>query len=181
MYKTECKEQVWPDGVLRSTVDAAIKKIDLGNSRVSYDSIKNELQTLRQLRHPNIVSLYTAFVLPKTEILWIVMGLAESGSTLDALRWRMKKKMGPYEETTIATILFYTLHGLDYLHKRGMIHRDVKVENIMLDGAGHVKLIDFGLACELRGFEEPVSPTGSLIYMAPEMIRDNMGGRHTDW
>ena len=51
----------------------------------------------------------------------------------------------------------------------------------MLDAAGHVKLIDFGLAVEVRQEDEPVSPTGSLIYMAPEMIRDHSGGRHTDW
>jgi len=71
--------------------------------------------------------------------------------------------------------------GLEHLHAHGFIHRDVKVENIMLDARGHVKLIDFGLACELKGSDGPVSPTGSLIYMAPEMIRDHRGGRHTDW
>jgi serine/threonine protein kinase len=51
----------------------------------------------------------------------------------------------------------------------------------MLDSRGHVKLVDFGLCCELKGPDERVSPTGSLIYMAPEMIRDHRGGRHTDW
>ena len=51
----------------------------------------------------------------------------------------------------------------------------------MLDARGHVKLIDFGLALEIHSEEEPVSPTGSLIYMAPEMIRDHSVGRHTDW
>jgi serine/threonine protein kinase len=56
-----------------------------------------------------------------------------------------------------------------------------QVENIMLDARGHVKLIDFGLAVEVRLDDESVSPTGSLIYMAPEMIRDHSGGRHTDW
>ena len=66
-------------------------------------------------------------------------------------------------------MLSETVLGLEHMHAHGLIHRDIKVENIMLDGAGHVKLIDFGLSCELRGYEEPVSPTGSLIYMAPEV------------
>jgi serine/threonine protein kinase len=56
-----------------------------------------------------------------------------------------------------------------------------QVENVMLDARGHVKLVDFGLACALTAEEAPMSPTGSLIYMAPEMLRDAVGGRHTDW
>jgi serine/threonine protein kinase len=55
------------------------------------------------------------------------------------------------------------------------------VENIMLDARGHVKLIDFGLSQEISQEEEPMSPIGSLIYMAPELLTKSMGGRHTDW
>ena len=59
----------------------------------------------------------------------------------------------------------------------------------MLDSRGHVKLIDFGLVFELKhgkdlkqgSLGEPMSPTGSLIYMAPELLQFRMGGRHTDW
>jgi len=51
----------------------------------------------------------------------------------------------------------------------------------MLDEKGHVKLIDFGLATPFVNDEEPMSPTGSLIYMAPEMLREKTGGRYTDW
>jgi serine/threonine kinase 32 len=51
----------------------------------------------------------------------------------------------------------------------------------MLDENGHVKLIDFGLSVEVKNEIEPLSPTGSFIYMAPEMIKEKTGGRHTDW
>lgn len=51
----------------------------------------------------------------------------------------------------------------------------------MLDDTGHVKLIDFGLSVEVKNDIEPLSPTGSFIYMAPEMIKEKTGGRHTDW
>ncbi len=61
----------------------------------------------------------------------------------------------------------------------------IKVENMMLDGAGHLKLIDYGLSQELKAGAsvagEPMSPTGSLIYMPPELLRDKIGGRFTDW
>jgi len=51
----------------------------------------------------------------------------------------------------------------------------------MLDSFGHIKLIDFGLACELTGDVMPIEPIGSVMYMAPEMIAFRTGGRHTDW
>ena len=56
-----------------------------------------------------------------------------------------------------------------------------QVENVMVDANGHVKLVDFGLACAFDAEEMPLSPMGSLIYMAPELLTHNVGGRHTDW
>ena len=80
-------------------------------------------------------------------------------------------------------ILSEVVVALQHMHKNGYIHRDVKVENIMLDARGHVKLVDYGLAIEFKGDEHemPMSPMGSLIYMAPELLSDRTGGRHTDW
>jgi len=86
-----------------------------------------------------------------------------------------------FEEHEARVLLAETVLGLQHMHSRNFIHRDIKVENVMLDASGHVKLVDFGLACEVSATEAEMSPTGSLIYMAPEMIRDHTGGRHTDW
>ena len=50
----------------------------------------------------------------------------------------------------------------------------------MLDRHGHIKIVDFGLAVQIKAESTPLSPTGSLIYMAPELL-SGLGGRHTDW
>ena len=60
----------------------------------------------------------------------------------------------------------------------------LKVENIILDERGHVKLVDFSLAVPIYAntdLEQPMSPKGSLLFMSPEMISEKTGGRHTDW
>ena len=86
-------------------------------------------------------------------------------------------------EDQARVILSEVVVALQHMHKYGYIHRDVKVENIMLDAEGHVKLVDYGLAIEFNGDEHemPMSPMGSLLYMAPELLSERVGGRHTDW
>jgi len=56
-----------------------------------------------------------------------------------------------------------------------------QVENIMVDRSGHIKIVDFGLAMKITEAAEHMPAIGSLIYMAPEALRDQVGGRHTDW
>ena len=94
---------------------------------------------------------------------------------------RVKATNRGFAEAEAQVLLAELVLGLEHLHKHHFVHRDVKVENVMLDAAGHVKLIDFGLARDVPALDEPLSPTGSLIYMAPELLRASRGGRHTDW
>ena len=115
--------------------------------------------------------------------LFFVVDLASGGDLFFHLVARIQATGGGFAEDEARTLLAEVVLALTHLHAHGFVHRDVKVENVMLDARGHVKLVDFGLACALAaGAEEgPMSPTGSLIYMAPEMLRDSTGGRHTDW
>lgn len=78
-------------------------------------------------------------------ILKIVMEYCGAGSVSDIMRLRKKT----LSEDEIATILSDTLKGLEYLHLRRKIHRDIKAGNILLNSEGHAKLADFGVAGQL--------------------------------
>ena len=94
---------------------------------------------MRQCKHPNIVQFYTAFVTGKK--LWVVMQLMDCGSVLDVLRyWEQRKEGGVLSEPVIATILRDVLLALDYFHKNGQMHRDLKAGNILLSSSGAVAL-----------------------------------------
>jgi serine/threonine protein kinase len=71
--------------------------------------------------------------------------------------------------------------ALEHLHKHNIVHRDVKVENIMLTDEGHVKLVDFGSAVKISREVSCMKTAGSLIHTPPEVIVYKVGGRFTDW
>lgn len=85
------------------------------------------------------------FTLIRVIILQIVMEYCGAGSVSDIMRLRKKT----LQEDEIATILSDTLKGLEYLHLRRKIHRDIKAGNILLNNEGHAKLADFGVAGQL--------------------------------
>ncbi|KAJ7124737.1 hypothetical protein C8R43DRAFT_1030583 [Mycena crocata] len=161
-----------------------------------YAQIKDELSVMELLHHPNIVEYYGIEV--HRDKVYIFEEFCQGGSLAALL------EHGRIEDESIIQI--YTmqmLDGLAYLHAQGIVHRDIKPDNILLDHRGVIKFVDFGAAKILaknqrtiqrsrRGLDNstPALPgfpvkgvnqnslTGTPMYMSPEIIKNEKRGRH---
>mmetsp|Transcript_20557 Transcript_20557/g.53437 ORF Transcript_20557/g.53437 Transcript_20557/m.53437 type:complete len:452 (-) Transcript_20557:144-1499(-) len=144
----------------------AIKKILVDKSD-PVQKLAAEINVLRDLDSTHIVKyLGSFFVKPSLNI---VMEYCEAGSVADIMRLRRKTMREP----EIATILQGTLLGLQYMHSRRHIHRDIKGGNVLLTRAGVVKLADFGVAGQLsETTKKRKTVIGTPFWMAPEIIQE---------
>ena len=131
------------------------------NTKEFIQRFENEAQFVARLEHPHIVPLFDYWRDPDGA--YLVMRYLRSGS----LRDRMKK--GPLSCDEILTILDHVSSALDLAHRSGVVHHDVKPENILLDRDQNAYLSDFGIAEESSATKDG-GVRGSPAYMAPEQI-----------
>ncbi|XP_031494173.1 serine/threonine-protein kinase BLUS1-like isoform X4 [Nymphaea colorata] len=152
----------------------AVKCLDLDRCNSNLEDMRREAQTMSLIDHPNVIKAYCSFVVDRC--LWVVMPFMAQGSCLHIMKVAYPDG---FEEAVICSLLKETLKALDYLHKHGHIHRDVKAGNILLDSTGFVKLGDFGVsACMFdKGDRQRSRNTfvGTPCWMAPEVLQSGSG------
>ncbi|XP_064077991.1 cyclin-dependent kinase 10-like [Macrobrachium nipponense] len=125
-----------------------------------------EIILLQKCKHPNIVALKEVVVGRSLESIFLVMEYCEQdlASLLDNMQT-------PFMEAQVKCIMIQVFKGLAYLHNQEIVHRDVKVSNLLLTNTGTIKIADFGLARELGYPMSPMTPqVVTLWYRAPELL-----------
>lgn len=133
---------------------------------------KNESKAISILNHPNIVKVYDVSVTDQLQ--YIVMEYID-GITLKEY---LKQRNGALTWKEVVHFATQVLSALDHAHSKGIVHRDVKPQNIMLQADGSIKMMDFGIARFSRAQSQTVSDKaiGSVHYISPEQAK----GDHTD-
>lgn len=145
----------------KTSQEVAIKEVNYQDDEELLD-IMSEIDLLKNLNHVNIVK-YHGFI-QKQHNLYIILEYCSMGS----LKSLLTKNRRPLNEREAQLYVKQTLCGLNYLHEQGVIHRDIKAANILLDSHNTVKLADFGVSTMVNN--TAMTLAGSLNWMAPEII-----------
>lgn len=146
-----------------------VRLADLKSEKVR-QKLQTEISIHTSLDHPNIVKMYTSF--RNSEYVFMVLELCERGA-LDELL----KRNGKLKEKYVSRFISQLVKGLTYLHKqRSVVHRDLKLANLFLDGGLNLKIGDFGLSAIIRNGEKRKTVCGTPNYIAPEVLFGKEGG-----
>lgn len=126
--------------------------------------IDNEISILRQSEHPNVMACYDVI---ETEKAWFL--LTEFCSNGELFDYVSDKES--LEEREAKEILEQILNGLSYLHEDQICHRDIKLENMLIDHQNRIKIADFGMATMFKEGEKLETRCGSAHYMCPEIVK----------
>ena len=169
-------------GINATTGDLlAIKHVEVNPKAAGQDkekikelvgSLDQEIDTMQHLEHPNIVQYLGCE--RREYAISIFLEYIPGGSIGSCLR-----KHGKFEEGVVSSLTRQTLAGLAYLHTEGILHRDLKADNILLDTDGTCKISDFGISKRsdnIYGNDITNNMQGSVFWMAPEVVRSQGQG-----
>lgn len=155
-------------------------------------SMSTEIEILKRVRHQHVVTLYELF--ESATCMWLILELVDGGD-LNYFIGEHKH----YSERVIGHHFRQILMGLHYLHSQGIVHRDMKLDNVLIKGdheSGMVKIADFGLSALVRmsntGYDRSASSKrkafnglkdmwGTASYFAPELINRSYGPQADMW
>ena len=136
--------------------------------------VAKEVAILKKLHHDNIMNLYETFESEKHYLL--VTELCPGGDLLNYVRRRRK-----LDEMTAKFFFKQLVNACIYCHKKGVVHRDIKLDNILLDHKGNVKLGDFGVSRLVKKGEVLKDQCGTPAYIAPEVLLNHgYDGKRSD-
>ena len=145
--------------------------------------IYNEASIMKKLFHPNIISFKDVFKDTKLDYFYIVMEYANDGDLSKKIKTQKQKTYGDkyFSEEKILQYFDQICRGLQYIHSKNIIHRDIKTQNIFLMKNGKVKIGDFGISKALTNTKNNASTIiGTPYYFSPEIINGEPYNYKTD-
>lgn len=162
------------DLILERQVAVKMLSLDFHGDESSYRRFQREALSTTELTHPNIVNIYDV---GEGNHPYIVMEYVDG---LDLKEYIIENHPVPYKK--VINIMDQVLSGIDYAHSRGVIHRDIKPHNILIDHEENVKITDFGIAIAIssNSITQTNSLLGSVQYISPEQARGNIVTKQSD-
>lgn len=175
-----------------SKIKFALKIIRKDQVMNDLQSMVTEIEIMKRVRHRHVVSMYELYESPRCQ--WLILELVTGGSLQEYIL-----KTTQYSEESVIRLIIQILLGVQYLHSLGIVHRDLKVENILLQGVGsasEIKIADFGLSAfvgvgdvgydaeegiKRKKYRALTDMWGTKEYFAPELIKRAYGPQADLW
>ena len=142
----------------------SFNKLNLNSNSENMRKIKYETNLMKKLNHPNITKILELF--EDKEYILIIMEYINGGNLFSFL-----KKHRKVSEKTAKLLYRQIILGIKYMHEQGIVHRDIKLENILIDLNNNIKICDFGIGRVLSSPDQPLfDQCGTPMYIAPEIL-----------
>ena len=168
---------------LMTKAKVAMKKINkVKENEIDDMEIKNEIDILKKLDHPNIVKIIEFYSTPKAY--YIITSFCQCGELYNQIKYQ-------YNENQLAVLFYQVFSGLYYLHSKNIVNRDLKLENILITeiekekttgkNLFRIKIIDFGTAKIFEKNKSEKAVVGSSYYIAPEVLKKQYNEKCDTW